>query len=61
MIWEARWEALVTFWRAILIDVRTFWWFGPVLFVMIATVNLKKLLGFATYVGRVFVHTHSSL
>ena len=59
VIWEGRWEALVILWRAILIDVRTVWWFGPLLLVMIATAKRKKLLRFATYVGRVFFQTHS--
>ena len=58
LIWQGRWSALEMFWSAIIVDVGTYWWFGPLLLVLILAAGWKAVARFAIYVAKVFLHTH---
>lgn len=59
LFWQGRWDALVLIWNAIMADVMTYWWFGPLVLVLLATVGRKQFRRLASYMARVFVHTHA--
>ena len=58
VMWQGRWEALVIIWNAIVTDVQSIWWFGPLLLLLLITASRKGLLRLGAYVLKVFVHTH---
>lgn len=58
LMWQGRWEALVLIWHALVTDAQTFWWFGPLIIVVVIAGGRKGVLRLATYVLKVFVHTH---
>lgn len=58
LLWQGRWDGLVIIWNAVVIDVTAYWWFGPLLFVLLLAAGRKGIFRLATYVARVFVHTH---
>jgi hypothetical protein len=58
LIWEGRWQALVIYWHALVTDVRTLWWFGPLLVLVVATAGKKRMLRVVKAVAGVFIHTH---
>lgn len=58
VIWEGRWQAIVLFTHGILYDLRTFWWFGPLLVVCALGLGKKGIFRLAKYVANVFLHTH---
>lgn len=59
IMWQGRWEALVMVWSAVVTDVRSIWWFGPLLLLLLVAAGRKGLLRLAAYAAKVFVHTHS--
>ena len=58
LIWQGRWDALVMIWHAIITDSLTFWWFGPLMLLMIIAIGRKGLLRLASQIARVWIHTH---
>ena len=58
MMWEGRWQALVMIWNAVVTDVRSIWWFGPLLLLLLVAAGRKGLPRLAAYVVKVLVHTH---
>lgn len=56
LIWESRGTALEILWSAILMNIATHWWFGPLLFVLLLAAGWRALVRLALYVGRVFAH-----
>lgn len=61
VMWQGRWDAVVTIWNAIVTDVSTVWWFGPLVLVLLITAGRKKLLHLGLYLAKAFVHTHGPL
>lgn len=59
VIWEGRWQALVLIAHGILSDVRTLWWFGPLLALVALGIGRKGMFRLAKYVASVFMHTHT--
>jgi len=59
LIWEARWEALVMFARAIVSAVAAHWWFGPLLLLVGATASRRAWLRLVRYIGLAFARSHS--
>jgi hypothetical protein len=43
----------------ILSDVRTLWWFGPLLALVALGIGRKGMFRLAKYVASVFMHTHT--
>lgn len=60
LMWQGRWDAVVMIWNAVVIDVRTVWWFGPLLVVLLIVAGRKGIVRLAAYVAKVFVHTHGA-
>ena len=60
LMWQGRWDALVMTWNAVVHDVLTIWWFGPLLVILLIVGGRKGLFRFVSYVARVFVHSHGS-
>lgn len=60
LIWQGRWEALVMIWHAIVTDVQSIWWFGPLLIVILIAAGRKGIVRLVSYVARVFIHTHGT-
>lgn len=58
LLWQGRWDGLVMLWQAIIADVQTFWWFGPLLVVLIVAAGRKGVVRLVAYLAKVFVHTH---
>lgn len=54
----ARWEAWVIFGQAVWTDIQTYWWFGPLLVLVLATAGRKKLLRLAGKVLGAYVSSH---
>lgn len=48
----ARWEAWVKLGQAVWTDVLTYWWFGPLLLVLLVRTGRKKLLRLASKVPK---------
>ncbi len=60
LMWQGRWEALVMIWNAIVTDIQTIWWFGPLLIVLMIAAGRKGIVRLASYIVRVLIHTHSA-
>lgn len=60
LMWQGRWDGLVMIGHALVTDVQTIWWFGPLLLVIVIAAGRKGVLRLASYVLKVFVHTHGS-
>ena len=58
LIWQGRWDALGILWNAILIDIASHWWFGPLLLMVVVAAGWKGIARLGAYVARVFIHTH---
>lgn len=58
LIWEGRWQGLVIIWHAVVTDVRTLWWFGPLLVLGVVTAGKKRIFRFVKAAASVFIHTH---
>lgn len=58
LIWQGRWTALEIFWNAVLVNIATHWWFGPLLLLMAIAAGAKGLARLVAYVAKVFLHTH---
>ncbi len=58
LIWDGRWAALEILWNAIMVNVATFWWFGPLLVVLLLAAGWNGALRLGAYILRVFAHTH---
>ncbi|RZT64379.1 hypothetical protein EV140_0628 [Microcella alkaliphila] len=56
LIWDGRWTALEMLWNAVIVNVTTHWWFGPLLAVILISAGWKKIARFGFYVARVFGH-----
>lgn len=59
LIWQARWSGLETLWAAVLVNASTYWWFGPLVVVMLVKSGRRGIIRLLSYVGRVFVRAHS--
>lgn len=57
LIWEGRWTALEMLWNAVVINVTNYWWFGPLLLVIMMSTRWKELARFGAYVARAFAHS----
>lgn len=60
LIWQGRLDGLGILWDAILINVATYWWFGPLMGLLIVAAGWKGVTKLAAYIARVFAHTHGS-
>lgn len=60
LMWDERWTALEMLWNAVVINVTTHWWFGPLLAVIVISAGWKKIARFSRYVARVFGHASGS-
>lgn len=58
ILWQGRLDALVMMWNAVVIGVGTYWWFGPLLVVLVIADGPKGVLRLGAYVTRVLAHTH---
>ncbi|MGN8551078.1 UNVERIFIED_CONTAM: hypothetical protein OHV15_00650 [Microbacterium sp. SLM126] len=58
LIWDGRWTALEMLWNAVLVNIATHWWFGPLLAIVVVGTGWKGISRFAVYIARVFGHTH---
>jgi hypothetical protein len=59
LIWEGRWDALVMIFHALVTDVMTYWWFGPLLVVILLTGTRKGWMRLLRYVGSTYIHSHA--
>lgn len=59
LMWEARWDAVVTIWQAIIANVVAHWWFGPLLVVIGVTVSRRAWLRLIRYIGVTFARSHA--
>lgn len=55
LIWEARWDAIVMVGRALWVDIVSFWWFGPLLLIVLLAAGRKAWLRLIRFVGVTFV------
>ena len=60
LMWEGRWDALVMIFNALVTNVTTYWWFGPLLLVIFLTMTRKAWLRLLRYVGVTFARGYSS-
>ncbi len=58
LVRQGRWDALAIIWNAIVVNVTAYWWFGPLLIVLLVTAGRRGILRLIAYVARAFVHTH---
>ena len=58
LFWQGRWDALVMIWHALVTDALKFWWFGPLMLVLLIAMGRKGLLKLASQIVRVWVHAH---
>jgi hypothetical protein len=54
LIWDGRWTALEMLWHAVVVNITTHWWFGPLLTVLVIAAGWKKIARFGVYVARTF-------
>lgn len=60
LMWQGRWDGLVLIWNAIVTDVLTIWWFGPLLLILLFAAGRKGIFRLVSYVARAFMHSHRS-
>lgn len=60
LMWEGRWDGIVLLWQALVTNVVTHWWFGPLLALMCITASRRAWWRLFKYVGSVFVRTHGN-
>ncbi|MET3567960.1 hypothetical protein ABIC47_003474 [Leifsonia sp. 563] len=53
-----RWEAFVLIGNAVWTDVRTIWWFGPLVLMILVTMGRRKLLRLANKVAGAYWSSH---
>lgn len=58
LLWDGRWTALEILWNAVVVNVTTHWWFGPLLLVILVSAAWKAVGRFGAYVARMIGHTH---
>jgi hypothetical protein len=58
LIWEGRWAALELLWNAVVVNVTTHWWFGPLLAIIVISAGWKKIARFGAYIARAFGQSH---
>lgn len=54
---DSRWTAHEILWNAVVVNVTTHWWFGPLLVSILISAGWKKVTRFGAYVSRAFGHT----
>lgn len=59
-MWEARWDGLVVLAQALWVNVIAYWWFGPMVLVVLLTLSRKVWLRLIREVGSAFVRGNSS-
>lgn len=59
LMWEVRWDGVVMFGQAIMTNVATYWWFGPMLVLIAVTASRRAWLRLIRYVGITFVRSHA--
>ena len=60
MMWEGRWDALVMIFQAVVTNVTTHWWFGPLLLFILLTTTRRAWIRLLRYVGSTFARGYSS-
>ncbi len=55
MLWEARWDGLVTVAQAIWANVLAHWWCGPLLMAILLGLSRRAWVRLIRYVGITFV------
>lgn len=58
LIWESRWTAFEILWNAVLVNIATYWWFGPLLVVALIVAGWNAISRLGLHVAKVFAHTH---
>lgn len=58
LIWDGRWTALEMLWNAVVINMTTYWWFGPLLIAVVISAGWKKIARCGLYVARVFANSN---
>jgi hypothetical protein len=58
LIWDGRWTALELLWNAVVVNVITHWWFGPLLAVIVISAGWKKIARFGAYAARTLGQSH---
>jgi hypothetical protein len=58
LIWDGRWTAIEMIWNAVVVNVTTHWWFGPLLTVIVVSAGWKKLARLGAYVAKTFGQSH---
>lgn len=59
LIWQGRWDALVMFGQAIMTNIATHWWFGPLLVIIGVTASRRAWLRLIRYIGITFARSHA--
>jgi hypothetical protein len=60
LLWEARWDAVVMLGQAILNNIVTYWWFGPLLLVIAITATRRAWLRLLRFIGVPFLRSHGN-
>lgn len=59
LIWQARRDGLVMIFDALVTNVTTHWWFGPLLLVILLTLTGKAWFKLLRYLGGTFARGYS--
>ena len=59
LMWEGRWDALVMIFNALVTNVTTYWWFGPLLLLIAVTASRRAWLRLIRYIGITFARSHA--
>ena len=59
LMWEARWDGIVMLGQALMTNIATHWWFGPLLVVIALSASRRAWLRLIRYVGMTFARSHA--
>lgn len=58
LVWEGRWDGIVMIWNALATNVMTYWWFGPLLLLIVVGSSGKAWMKLTRYVGLAYFRGH---